>query len=94
MQPAGLTPCSVIEFTSDGSVEDAECEAAKGTYGWVARDTSERGWGDFTTMLAGAGAVWGNWWEHTSSRVEAAGLLDAMKAALMLAKVTARGAPE
>ena len=33
MQPVGLTPCSAIEFTSDGSVEDAECEAAKGTYG-------------------------------------------------------------
>ena len=87
MQPTELVPCSTVEFTSDGSVEDAACEAAKGAYGWVARDASQcGGWGDFTVMLAGAGTVKGEWWEHTSSRAEAAGLLDAMRAALVLAR--------
>ena len=87
MQPIGITPCEVVEFTSDGSVEDAACEAARSAYGWVARDgAANAGWGDFAAMLAGAGTVPGDWWEHTSSRAEAAVLLDAMQAALTLAR--------
>ena len=52
-----------IDFTSDGSVEEAACEAAQGAYGWVARcGSSKDGWGDFTTLLPGAGRVPGKWW--------------------------------
>ena len=76
-----------LDFTSDGSVEDAACEAARSAYGWVARSAScSEGWGDFKTLLAGAGRVCGQWWEQTSTRAEAAGLLDAMRAALALKK--------
>ena len=74
-----------LTFTSDGSVEESACEAARGSYGWVARSaTDDEGWGDFSALLAGAGRVQGQWWEHTSTRAEAAGLLDAVQAALGL----------
>ena len=87
MAPTGDEACLEIEFTSDGSVDSAACEAAAGAFGWVARSaTDDSGWGAFGATLAGAGRVPGHWWEHTSTRAEAAGLLDAMKAAMWMVR--------
>ena len=91
MHAGSDTACTAMVFTSDGSVEDAGSELASGAFGWVARDDSVTdGWGDFSTLLAGAGRIMGEWNSMTSTRAEAAGLLDAMRAAGQLARV--RGA--
>jgi hypothetical protein len=71
----------MAQIVSDGSVEQADCEKASGTFGWVARlGSTECEWCDYTPAAAGMGLVEGHWTTMTSTRTEARGLLDSMRA--------------
>jgi len=71
-----------ISIACDGSVAQADCEGAKGTFGWVAMEgtADQVDWLRGRAFAAGMGTVEGMWHDMTSTRAEARGLLDSMRA--------------